>query len=117
MALTDQGRSAGSRLLLAAGVMAILASPACREPPGPPAPPVAAEAGPAARQVTVVSTPPGAEVFAAGRSRGRTPLTVRLDPGRHHLVLRYPGYLPFETDVTVTAGADERVEAQLMSSH
>jgi hypothetical protein len=67
--------------------------------------------------VTVVSVPPGAEVFAAGRSRGRTPVTFRADPGRLHLVLRLVGYLPFETDVTVGPGADERVEAQLVSSH
>jgi hypothetical protein len=109
-------RAARSLLLLAFGAAAVLLLPACRPSPGTAAPPPA-EAGIGARAVTVISTPPGAEVFAAGRPRGRTPVTFRLDPGRHHLVLRYPGHMPFETDLTVTAGADERVEAQLVSSH
>lgn len=101
---------------LALAVAALLAGAACRASPGPAAPPPV-EPGPGAREVAVSSTPPGAEVFTGGRSRGRTPVRVRLDPGRHHLVLRLPGYLPFEADVTVAAEADGIVDAQLVSSH
>ncbi len=105
-----------SRSRLALAVAALLAGAACRASPGPAAPPPV-EPGPGAREIAVTSAPPGAEVFTGGRSRGRTPVRVRLDPGRHHLVLRLPGYLPFESDVSVGPDADGSVDAQLVSSH
>jgi hypothetical protein len=105
-----------SRSRLAIAPAALLAGAGCRASPGPAAPPPV-EPGPGARDLAVTSTPAGAEVFTGGRARGRTPVRVRLDPGRHHLVLRLPGYLPFETDVSVGPDADGSVDAQLVSSH
>jgi hypothetical protein len=102
-------RAAG-RLL---AVALLLGASACRSP----APPPPAEAGPDARSVSFESRPPGAEVVVAGRTRCRTPCSLRLDPGRYRVALKMSGYMPWESDLAVRLGADERVEASLVSSH
>jgi hypothetical protein len=91
----------------------LLAAAACRSP----APPPSAEAGPDARPVSFESAPPGADVVVGGRARCRTPCTLRLDPGRYRVELRMTGYMPWESDLAVRLGVDERVEASLVSSH
>lgn len=93
--------------------VAALAVSGCRASPPPPD----AEPGTEARPVAVESQPPGAEVVVGGRSRCQTPCTVRLAPGRHRLALKMSGYLPWEQDLVVRLGVDERVSASLVSSH
>jgi hypothetical protein len=49
---------------------------------------------------------PRGEVFVDGVARGRTPPLARLElpPGRHAIVVRHPGYPPFERSVDLKAG-------------
>jgi hypothetical protein len=67
--------------------------------------------------VSFDSRPPGADVVVSGRTRCRTPCALRLDPGHYRIVLRMSGYRPWESDLGVRLGTDERVEASLVSSH
>ena len=41
--------------------------------------------------VAIESNPPGADIFVDGASKGVTPLTIELPPGRHDLELRRRG--------------------------
>lgn len=65
-------------------------------------------------RVELVSTPSEAAVSVDGEFRGRTPLTLRLRPGRDHTItLSKPG---FETDtrqLSVAADSGRRVEVEL----
>jgi hypothetical protein len=53
-----------------------------------------AQAAPA-RELTVVSEPPGADVELNGRLWGRAPARLKLPPGRCRLVVTRPGFEPF----------------------
>jgi formylglycine-generating enzyme required for sulfatase activity len=53
--------------------------------------------------VTISSEPEGAEVFVAGESRGKTPLTTEVLAGNHSIELRREGFKPWTTDVQVKA--------------
>jgi len=102
------------RLGLPAAALAALQLAACRrDAPAPPPP----GPGPDARDVAVESRPAGAEVLVRGAPRCRTPCTFRLDPGRYRLVLRLHGYMPWEEELWVKEGSNERVEASLVASH
>ena len=46
----------------------------------------------ATSRLTVVSTPPGAKVWAEGRVQGTTPCTLPLVPGKQTLTVRLPGH-------------------------
>ena len=76
----------------------------------------------AAEQLTVglvVTSGVGeAEVYVDGEYLGRTPLgaasaDVRVDPGRHELVVRKSGFLDFRETLTVTGSANHTVRAEL----
>lgn len=54
-------------------------------------------------EVNITSEPGAAEVFVAGESRGKTPLTTQLDAGAHTIELRLAGFRPWSTDVVVKA--------------
>lgn len=47
----------------------------------------------------VTSAPSGATVAVDGHASGRTPLSLALEAGRHHVVLRYAGAIPATTTV------------------
>lgn len=63
-------------------------------------PPVVVSTG----SLSLTSNPPGADVFIDGVARGKTPLTVALNAGRHGLELRGSGD-PRSIAVTIAAGA------------
>ena len=54
--------------------------------------------------ITISTTPSGAEVLVGGISRGRSPVTLTVPPGRHSLVV-VNGTQRIPVDVTVAAGA------------
>ncbi len=102
----------GLRLAVASALLLC----ACRED-AVPARRAPVPAGPDAPTVTVESRPPGAEVLVGGPARCRTPCAFRVDPGHHRLSLRLSGYMPWESELVVLPGADQRVEASLVPSH
>jgi hypothetical protein len=58
--------------------------------------------GPAdGRPLALTSTPAGAQVLVDGQPRGRTPATVRVEPGRHEVVLLHPDAVDTRLDVAV----------------
>jgi hypothetical protein len=53
-------------------------------------------------QVTILSDPPGGDLYIDGNSRGLTPLTVdNLLPGRHEILIKKSGYEDFRDVVSV----------------
>jgi len=70
---------------------------------------------PAARKgrLDVRSEPEGARVYLDGVYRGRTPLTLELEPGTYDLRLTLPGYAEYRERVRVRAGETTRVLARL----
>lgn len=61
------------------------------------------------QQVSVLSTPPGANVTMDSRVAGRTPLTLELTPGAHHVALQLDGHADVQADFAV----DPRVPQDL----
>ena len=56
-------------------------------------------------KLSLVSDPPGAEVFIDDSARGRTPLTgLELAPGAHRLLLRAPRYRAHEAELQIEGG-------------
>jgi hypothetical protein len=69
---------------------------------------------PAQATLVVDSRPTGAEVYVDGRLQGRTPLTLSVNPGRHDLELRLPGYQVYKVTVNPRPGERVQVFAQLV---
>jgi hypothetical protein len=80
--------------------------------------PQAAEGGEAAGttgagiSVAVASDPEAADIEVDGRFRGSTPSSIDLAPGVYPVVLRKPGFLPWERRLYLTGGTI-RVRAEL----
>lgn len=66
------------------------------------------------QQVTVLSTPPGATVSVDHRIAGKTPLTLELPPGAHHLKLELAQFHNLEADFTLEARTPQDVPLQLL---
>jgi hypothetical protein len=75
----------------------------------PPAPPQEQSAG---AQVEVSSTPDAADIEIDGKFVGSTPSSVGITPGEHDIVVKKPGFKPWEKKVTVSTG-HVKVDAQL----
>jgi tetratricopeptide (TPR) repeat protein len=54
------------------------------------------------QQLTVMSTPSGAQLSVDGQSVGRTPWTGELTPNGHRVVVELTGYTPTTVDVTLS---------------
>ena len=67
--------------------------------------------GPASLQV--LSRPVGAEVIVDGKSVGRTPLSMEMNPGAHEVRLSLPGFKGWATNVDVKPGVTTRVSGSL----
>ncbi|RKH10860.1 TonB-dependent receptor [Corallococcus sp. CA047B] len=66
--------------------------------------------------VRVTTNPRGADVFVDRTdlgSRGRSPQTLALAPGRHKVLVRKDGFRPTEATVTVTKGRETPVDLDL----
>lgn len=91
------GRAVAAGALLAIGAGLFFAT---RPPP------------PASLEIT--SFPNGAEVLIGNRPRGRTPLTLPLEPGAYDVVVRLDGYLERSRHVELAAGASKPVDLALL---
>jgi formylglycine-generating enzyme required for sulfatase activity len=69
-------------------------------------------------RVEIVSTPAEANVSIDGEFRGRTPLNIRLTPGRsHQLTLTKPGYETSSRDLSVAADSGRKLTIELMPQY
>jgi len=67
-------------------------------------------------RVELISDPAGAGVSLDGAYQGQTPLTLRLAPGRPHVVtLTKPGYEPFTRELSVAADSGQTVEIPMVA--
>jgi len=64
-------------------------------------------------RLSVRSDPPGADVYINGVYRGKTPLTLELNPGVYDLRLTLPGYAEYRERVRVNSGETTHVYARL----
>lgn len=69
-------------------------------------------------RIDVASVPSEASVSVNGEFRGRTPLTLRLSPGRaHRLVLSKPGYETATQELSVAADSGRRLRIELAAQY
>ena len=66
--------------------------------------------------VTVSSVPGDADIEISGAFTGNTPSTVKLEPGKYHIVVKKEGYAWWERTLEVTAGSAIRMNAELTVS-
>jgi hypothetical protein len=68
-------------------------------------------------EVNLVSTPPGAQVTVDGQAQmGETPMTVKMTPGAHKLVLTLAGYEAKQVDLEAKAGDKLEQKVELKSA-
>jgi hypothetical protein len=65
--------------------------------------------------VSILSTPGGAQIFVDGGYRGLTPLTVSLYPGNHNILLQKSGFTDWTNSVYVSANSFQTMSATLVS--
>lgn len=69
-------------------------------------------------RVELASTPDEASVSVDGEFRGRTPLTLRLRPGRaHRITVTKPGYESHTRELSVEADSGRRLSIELAAQH
>ncbi|HLL23713.1 MAG TPA: PEGA domain-containing protein, partial [Kofleriaceae bacterium] len=74
---------------------------------------LAAEAARDSGTLKVISTLPDAEVVIDGAVVGKAPQEKKLTAGKHPIMVRLPGYKPYEETVNITAGQTLTVTADL----
>jgi hypothetical protein len=62
------------------------------------------------------STPPGAEITLDGRYVGNTPSTIGVSTGSHVVVLFMPGFVQWKRELSVAAGSEINVSANLQKT-
>lgn len=68
---------------------------------------------PRTAKIAIASIPVDhADINIDGKFRGQTPSTVDVDPGEHQVVVKKPGFVPWERTLTVTGG-DITLNAEL----
>lgn len=67
------------------------------------------------RTLTITSSPPGAEVWVDTdpAPSGTTPATLSLSPIGHPLMLKYPGYREYVTNVDIPPGTNVSLSVQM----
>jgi hypothetical protein len=68
---------------------------------------------PAKGTVNLVSNPVGADVVVDGDFVGNSPATLKLAPGKHTLTLKMSGYKDWSREISVQAGSDVQLSANL----
>lgn len=63
--------------------------------------------------MNVSSNPTGADVFADGDFVGNSPAVLKLEPGKHTVAVRSPGYTDWSKDITVQSGSEVQLTANL----
>lgn len=64
--------------------------------------------------LSLASTPAGAEVLIDGKSRGVTPLEIKLQPGVHEVKLTLPEHGDWEAQVKITENRVTQIPAELI---
>ena len=82
--------------------------PDSSQPEGSQAPAIEATA-----QVTVKSTPDGADIMLDGKFAGSTPSTFQIKSGDHSVRVELSGFVPWEKSLTITAGGQITLNANL----
>jgi len=84
-------------------------------PPPTPVPPTPRPPAPTPRPVVEevlamfqINVVPAAQVTVDGKARGTSPLTLRLKPGKHSVVIEHPDFRPLRRTVTLKPGDDNR---------
>jgi hypothetical protein len=78
--------------------------------------PVVAESNREKIKCNFNSTPAGAEITLDGRYVGNTPSTIGLSTGSHVVVLFMPGFVQWRRDLSVGAGSEVNVSANLQKT-
>jgi len=69
-------------------------------------------------RVQLATIPPEADVSVNGDFRGRTPLTLRLTPGRNHAIrITKPGYEIVQRDLSVAADSGRELTIELVAQY
>jgi hypothetical protein len=76
-------------------------------------PPAAPDVPMQPANVTVKSTPPGADINVDGKFMGSTPSTIQLSPGEHAVSVEKEGLRPWQRTMTVSAGGTLTIDATL----
>ena len=64
-------------------------------------------------QLTVKSTPDGADIIMDGKFAGSTPSTFQIKSGDHSVRVELNGFVPWEKSLTITAGGQITLNANL----
>ena len=72
-----------------------------------------AQSGVTAAHLEVTSNPTGATVEIDGKSVGRTPLRVELEPGPHDVVVNQPGHVQQRRHVELAGGGEDSLRVEL----
>ena len=67
-------------------------------------------------EVSVQSSPPGAQVIEGGVTLGSTPLVTHMQPGRHKIVLKLDQHADLEADIEVPVSGKVAIVLSLKSS-
>jgi hypothetical protein len=73
----------------------------------------AAPAEEASGAVKVTSQPEGAGIWVDGSFVGIAPAQLKLAPGKHHILMLKEGYKSWERKITIMAGSELTIDAQL----
>jgi S1-C subfamily serine protease len=79
------------------------------EPQETPAPAAPAGVG----TVIITSEPDGAEIFVDEKFHGNTPATLKLAPGSHTILLKFPGHADWRRTLEITKSGKESLKATL----
>lgn len=63
--------------------------------------------------VIITSEPDGAEIFVDEKFHGNTPATLKLAPGSHTILLRFPGHADWRRTLEITKSGKESLKATL----
>ncbi len=86
--------------------------PSVQEAPIAPVKQVAASPSPA--EVPIHSDPSGSELWLNGTFKGKTPLHLsKITPGTYRIEIRQKGYEPYQRDICLAAGKNQKIIAQL----
>src|SRR5450759_4293368 len=65
-------------------------------------------------RVSVRSVPPGADIFLDGTLVGNSPSVLSITPGRHTVLMKRAGYLPWERAVEILPESEISLDADLI---
>ena len=77
--------------------------------------PVPAATASAANELSISSTPPGADIEVDGKFVGNTPSSVTLAPGDHDIAVKKSGFAPWDRKITISGG-HVTINAELLAA-